>query len=281
MGHFNALVLIRGAGDLGSGVAYRLVKSGFPVVMTELPAPLLARTTVSYGNAVSYNTALVEGIEARKVTAADALPLLANGIIPIIVDPGKDTIRVLNPAVVVDARVAKINIDTTLDDAPLVIALGPGFTVGIDCHAVIETNRGHDLGRVLWHGSAQPNTGIPGNIGGKETDRILRAPAEGTIWQIVNIGEYVKTGELLARVGDLPVYAPFDGVLRGMIDSDVRVKPGMKIGDVDPRARRENCFTISDKSLAIGGGVLEAILSAPQMEERLASARPGMAERSC
>src|SRR5262249_50088504 len=136
-------------------------------------------------------------------------------------------------------------------------------------------------GRVLWKGSAQPNTGVPGNIGGKDLDRVLRAPAEGTIWQIVNIGEYVKTGAILARVGDLPVYAPFDGVLRGMIDSDVQVRPGMKIGDLDPRATRENCFTISDKSLAIGGGVLEAVLSAPQIADRLTPVRSGMAERPC
>src|SRR5579859_745283 len=253
MGHFNALVLIRGAGDLGSGVAYRLVKSGFPVVMTELPAPLLVRTTVSYGNAVSYNTVIVEGIEAHKATVDEVPALLAKSIIPVIVDPGKDTIGLLKPPVVVDARVAKTNLDTAFDDAPLVVALGPGCTAGVDCHAVVETNRGHDLGRVIWQGSAQPNTGLPGSIGGKEAERVLRAPTDGTIWQIVNIGEYVKSGTILARVGDLPIYAPFDGVLRGMIDSDVLVSRGMKIGDIDPRAKRKFCFTISDKSLAIGG----------------------------
>ncbi len=264
MGRFNALVLIRGAGDLGSGVAYRLIKAGFPVAMTELAAPLLVRTTVSYGNAISYNATIVEGIEARKVTVDEAQPLLVQGIIPVIVDPGKETIHRLNPTVVIDARVAKTNIDTTIQDAPLVIALGPGFTAGVDCHAVIETNRGHNLGRVLWQGGAEPNTGVPGSIGGKETERVLRAPTEGTVWGIVNIGEYVKRGTLLARVGGvggLPVYAPFDGVLRGLLDSDVTVTAGMKIGDIDPRAKREYCFTISDKSLAIGGGALEAVLS--------------------
>jgi xanthine dehydrogenase accessory factor len=167
----------------------------------------------------------------------------------------------LAPSVIVDARVAKYNIDTTIHDAPLVIALGPGFTAGVDCHAVIETNRGHDLGRVIWHGSAEPNTGVPGSVGGKTVDRVLRAPIDGTVTQIALLGQRVKGSQLLALVNGEPVYAPFDGVLRGIIDNDVAVKKGMKIGDLDPRAKREYCFTISDKSLAIGGGVVEAVMS--------------------
>ncbi len=196
-------------------------------------------------------------------------PFLDEGTIPVIIDPGKDSIAALRPAVVIDARVAKINLDTRIDDAPLVIALGPGFTAGVDCHAVIETNRGHKLGRVFWEGSAEPDTGIPGSVAGKESERVLRAPADGIVTPVVMIGEYVKAGTLIARVGDAPVTAPFDGVLRGLVDNDIPVTAGLKIGDVDPRAKREYCFSISDKSLAIGGGALEAIFSAPQIRPLL------------
>ena len=163
---------------------------------------------------------------------------------------------------------AKRNTGTHLDDAPLVVALGPGFTVGVDCHAVIETNRGHTLGRVLWHGSAEPDTGTPGElpgVGGK-TSRVLRAPIGGHVEPLAKIGDHVRAGDLLAVVrgpqGETgEVRAPFDGVLRGLIHPHVAVEAHMKIGDVDPRAAREHCFTVSDKSLAIGGGVLEAVLS--------------------
>jgi xanthine dehydrogenase accessory factor len=266
---FKALVLIRGAGDLGSGVAYRLVKAGFPVVMTELAVPMLVRTTVSYGACVTNRTVVVEGIMARQSTVEEAPTLIDQGMIPVIVDPEGQMIATLKPAVVVDARVAKVNIDTTLNDAPLVIALGPGFTAGIDCHAVIETNRGHHLGRVIWQGSAEPDTGKPARVEGKESERVLRAPHDGLITQVAVIGDFVKAGAVIAKVGDTPIRAPFDGVIRGLIDIETYVTAGIKIGDLDPRAKREHCFTISDKSLAIGGGVLEAVLSAPQVRPLL------------
>src|SRR5258708_2883520 len=260
MPFFDALVLIRGAGDLGSGVAFRLFKAGFPVAMTELANPLLVRTTVSFGSAVLNRSAIVEGITARCATQEQVAPFLDEGVIPVIIDPGKDSIAILRPAVVIDARVAKVNLDTRMDDAPLVIALGPGFTAGVDCHAVVETNRGHKLGRVFWEGSAEPNTGIPRSVAGKESERVLRAPVNGIVTQVQMIGEYVKAGSVVARVGDMPVTAPFDGVLRGLVDGDVQVTAGLKIGDVDPRAKREYCFSISDKSLAIGGWRLEAVV---------------------
>ncbi len=266
---FDVLVLIRGAGDLGSGVAYRLVKAGFPVVMTELATPLLVRTTASYGPAVSYNTVVVEGITAQAATADQVTDLVSQGIIPVLVDPEGRSIQALHPPVVVDARVAKANLGTTIDDALLVIGLGPGFTAGADCHAVIETNRGHHLGRVIWQGTAEADTGLPARLNGKEAERVLRAPHDGELTQAIAVGDLVKAGDVIARVGNTPIVAPFDGVLRGLMDAPIHVTAGLKIGDIDPRAKREHCFTISDKSLAIGGGVVEAVLSAPQIRRLL------------
>ena len=265
MALFDVLALIRGAGDLGSGVAYRLIKAGFPVVMTELDKPLLVRTTVSFGMAVSYNTAIVEGITAHVATPGEIPARLAEGTITVVIDPEGEAIRALRPPIVIDARVAKVNLGTTIADAPLVVALGPGFTAGVDCHAVVETNRGHYLGRVFWAGSAEPDTGLPARLNGKEGDRVLRAPHDGELVEVVPVGGFVKAGEVIARVDKTPIIAPFDGVVRGLIDNPTHVTAGLKIGDLDPRAKREHCFTISDKSLAIGGGVVEAVLSAPQI----------------
>src|SRR5258708_29563566 len=179
MPFFDALVLIRGAGDLGSGVAFRLFKTGFPVVMTELANPLLVRTTVSFGAAVLNNSAIVEGITARCATHADVTAFLDEGVIPVIVDPGKDSIAILRPAVVLDARVAKVNLDTRIDDAPLVIALGPGFTAGGGFHWVIERKRGDQRGRGFWEGGAEPRTGSPGSVAGTESWRVLRPASAG------------------------------------------------------------------------------------------------------
>src|SRR5258707_13015677 len=205
---FNVLVLIRGAGDLGSGAAYRLVRAGFRVVMTELANPTLVRTTVSYGSCVLNRTVVVEGIEAQVGTPETVREMIDQGMIPVIIDPGRKSIEALRPVVVVDARVAKKNIDTTIKDAPLVVALGPGFTAGVDCHAVIETNRGHNLGRVMWEGSAEPDTGVPGSVDGKGADRVLRAPCDGVITQFVLIGERVKAGPGLGGRGTAPGAAP-------------------------------------------------------------------------
>ncbi len=175
----------------------------------------------------------------------------------------------LQPRVVVDARMVKRNPGTTLDDAPLVIALGPGYTAGVDCHAVVETNRGHDLGRVIEEGSARPNTGVPGNVGSKTASRVLRASRAGHVEAQASIGDFIEVGQTIATVAGEAVIAPFSGVLRGLIHQRVLVRPGMKIGDLDPRARRENCFTVSDKALAVGGGVVEAVLAAPQIRPYL------------
>jgi xanthine dehydrogenase accessory factor len=261
------LVFIKGAGDLASGVGLRLHRAGFPVVMTETPAPLAVRRRVAFAQAVFDGICRVEEVTGRRCDVGHVQSVLEDGALPVLVDPQAHSLVQLRPPVLLDAIMAKRNTGTRMDDAPLVVALGPGFTVGRDCHAIIETNRGHGLGRVLWHGSAEPDTGTPGElpgIGGKAS-RVLRAPAAGHVEAMVEIGDRVAGGQVLAVVRGLDgavseVPAPFAGVLRGIVHPSVAVTQGMKIGDVDPRAERQHCFTVSDKSLAIGGGVLEAIL---------------------
>jgi xanthine dehydrogenase accessory factor len=259
----NHPILLRGGGDLATGVAYRLHHAGFPVIVTELPQPLVVRRRVALATAVLEGESTVETLRAIRVDMpAEAWTLAATGIIPVLVAaeiPAEWTDD-HRPAAVVDARMAKRNIDTTIDQAPLVIALGPGFTAGVDCHAVIETNRGHRLGRVIWRGAAEPNTGTPGIVAGKGRERVLRAPVAGIVSWRVDIGNRVSEGEVIGHVGGRGLIAPFDGVARGLITPGTTVPSGLKIGDVDPRDDASAAFTISEKALAIGGGVLEAVL---------------------
>ncbi len=254
------LVVIKGAGDLASGVAYRLLRSGFPIVMTELPQPTVVRRTVSFAQAVFDGSADVEGLRARLVGPDEADGVARAGEIAVVVDPCGGVVARLRPAILVDAIVAKRNTGTALGDAPVTVALGPGFVAPRDVRAVVETNRGHRLGRVILDGSAEPDTSVPAQVDGHGAERVLRAPAAGPFVGLRAIGDQVESGEVLGYVGNAAVRAPFDGCLRGLIQTGVSVEPGMKIGDVDPRAKREHCFTISDKALAIGGGVLEAVL---------------------
>lgn len=260
-------ILLRGGGDLATGVAWRLHHAGFPVVVTELPNPLVVRRRVALATAALEGEITVESLRAVRVETPDeAWTLAATGVIPVLVAP--DISLLLNSSlvtrhpslIVIDARMAKRNIDTRITDALLVIALGPGFTAGIDCHAVIETNRGHRLGRVIWRGAAEANTGTPGLVAGKGRERVLRAPVAGVASWRVEIGDRVREGERLGDVAGQPVVAPFDGVVRGLIAPGTAVPAGLKIGDIDPRDDISAAFTISDKALAIGGGVLEAVL---------------------
>ena len=263
------VVLIKGAGDLGSGVAYRLRRCGFAVVMTELAQPFCVRRAVCFAEAIYARETIIEGIRARRVdTLAETLATLAAEAIPILVTPPADLLRALKPAVAVDAIMAKTNTGTHAADAALVIALGPGFTAGQDCHAIVETHRGHTLGRVLWQGQALADTGTPGPIEGYTATRVLRAPISGYVTPLHDIGERIKSGEIIARVDPkpgsdegVPVRALFPGVLRGLVHPSREVEAGRKIGDLDPRGDASHCFTISEKSLAVAGGVLEAILS--------------------
>lgn len=265
------LVLIRGGGDIATGVAYRLHKAGFPIVVLELERPLVIRRTVALATAVLQSTAQVEDLHAQLAhTFEEAIQIAQTGIIPVVVAPQLDNCQssIVNYQLsIVDARLAKRNIDTTITQAPLVIALGPGFTAGVDCHAVIETMRGHSLGRVIWDGSALPNTGTPGIIAGKGKERVLRAPADGKVNWRLEIGNLVSEGDMIGEVAGQAVMSPFAGVIRGLIAPGTAVPQGLKIGDVDARQDVAACFTISDKALAIGGGVLEAILTKMNQSE--------------
>jgi len=255
------LVIIKGAGDLASGTAHRLVRSGFPVVMLEIPEPTVIRRTVSFAEAVFGGKITVEGITAVLAQSPDqVIEVVRSGQIPVLVDPAWHSIKVLRPKVVVDAIIAKENLGTGLHEAPVVIGLGPGFTAGSDVHAVVETQRGHNLGRVLLRGSAAPNTGVPGSIAGFTGERLLRSPGRGVLSACKEIGDYVEKGETVAMVGTMPVVAAISGIVRGMLKSGIAVKEGMKFGDIDPRGIADSCLTISDKARAVAGGVLEAMM---------------------
>jgi xanthine dehydrogenase accessory factor len=256
------LVVIKGAGDLASGIALRLHHSKIDVVMTDLPVPLAVRRTVAFSEAIRLGSTKVEDVKAERADNAEQVrDCLARGVIPVLADPDADIIKELKPEVVVDAIMAKKNIGTKIDDAPMVIAVGPGFTAGFDCHAVIETKRGHTLGRVIREGSAIPNTGVPGNIGGQTVNRLIKASADGIFHPERNIGDIVREGDRVGNVDGVPVYAATGGMIRGLLQDGVPVTKGLKSGDVDPRGESADYTTVSDKALAIGGGVLEAVMS--------------------
>ncbi len=264
----DTLIAVKGAGDLATGVIHRLVRSGFAVMATELAQPTVLRRTVAFAEAVALGEMTVEGVTARLVTSTeDIREAIGKGIVPVVVDPDGLVLKQMRPTVLVEATLSKYNSGVTMQDAPIVIALGPGYEAGKDVHAVIETNRGHNLGRVYLHGFAEPNTGVPGAIGGYAGERLLRAPCAGMLYGVRQIGDAVEAGETVAVVKEMegtsevtPVIAAIAGILRGLVRDGLPVSTGMKVGDVDPRAVREHCFTISDKSRAIAGGVLEAVL---------------------
>lgn len=254
-------IVIKGAGEMASGVAVRLYRAGFRnIVMLETARPLAVRRAVSFCEAVHDGRQEVEGVAAVLLDGFEALDeVWRAGFLAVAVDPEWALLRRLSPRVSVDAVVAKRNLGTRLDEAPLVVALGPGFTAGIDAHCVVETNRGHNLGRVFSAGAAEPNTGVPGNIGGFTVERVLRAPNDGRVEGCRPIGDMVDAGDVVCTVGGTPVCAHIAGVVRGCIRQGTEVARGMKLGDVDPRGRREYCFTVSEKARALGGAVLEAI----------------------
>lgn len=255
------LALIRGAGDLGTAVGRRLHVCGFSVVHLEVPRPTVIRRSVAFASAVFEGRATVEGVTALLARNVSQIPsILDEDRVAVLVDPDASSLYVLDPVVVVDAILAKRNTGTRRAMAPHVVALGPGFTAGADVHAVVETCRGHDLGRVIASGAAQPDTGIPGMIDGAGAERVLRAPAGGVFRPHRLIGERLRSGELVAEVGGRPVRTPLEGVLRGVLYPGLEVHQGQKVADVDPRGERAHCFTISDKANAVAGGVLEAVL---------------------
>ena len=266
-----ALILIRGGGDLASGVALRLYHAGLKVIISELPQPLAVRRLVSFAEAVYTGQVTVEGVTARLIKRKRIQATLDAGEIPVIVDPDAFILTKLLMPIVIDSRLTKRPPARLPVDVPLHIGLGPGFHAGKDCHAVIETRRSHTLGRVYWDGAPQPDSGQPEG----DPRRVLRAPVEGQLIGHVQIGAHLEEGDLIAEVQSpsdgrtSQITSPFKGVLRGLIHPGLHVTAGLKIGDVDPRDDPSLCDLVSDKALAIGGGVLEAILSKGELRASL------------
>lgn len=255
------LVLIKGAGDIASGIALRLHRAGLKIIMTDLPWPTSIRRSVCFSEAIRQGECRVE--ELKAVYAAgpeEALKAANDNMAAVLSDPQARCLKDIKPDVLIDAILAKRNTGTSIDDAPVVIGIGPGFTAGEDCHAVIETLRGHFLGRAIYEGSAAENTAIPGYIGGFAGERVLRAPADGIFKTRLKIGDMVKAGDVAGTVDGVPMVCTIDGALRGLLADSTPVHKGMKAGDVDPRGEAAYCRFASDKALAVGGGALEAIL---------------------
>jgi len=260
----NHLCLLRGGGDLATGVALRLHRAGFPVAVCELAHPLVVRRAVAVASTLfdPGGRASIEGMEARRVTGVREIQgVAATGVVPVLISSNLPPATRLARSVVVDARLLKQNPDTTLNDASFVVALGPGYTAGVDCHAVVETLRGPDLGRVIYTGAAASDTGMPGNVGGRCAERVLRAPVDGAASWVRTLGDRVVVDEVLGWVGESPVVATVEGTIRGLIADGTRVSAGTKVGDIDPRGDEVAIDRVSDKALAVGGGVLEAVLT--------------------
>lgn len=256
------VIAFKGAGEMATGIAHRLFRSNLTrIFMMETAHPLAVRRTVSFCEAVYDRRCEVEGVKAGRAEGPDRIPVLwKRGEIPVIVDPAWQSIETLRPHVVIDAVIAKKNLGTRMDDALLTLALGPGFHAGRDVHAVIETNRGHNLGRVIYRGAPEPNTGIPGAIDGIAGERVLRTPRRGRFTPRVSIGDMVKKGQAVADVAGVPVAAGTDGMVRGLLRDGAGVVPGQKAGDIDPRGEDAFYDRISEKARALGGAVLEAVL---------------------
>lgn len=263
-------IYIRGGGDLASGVAARLFRAGWRVAIAETAQPLAVRRSVAFAEAVYSGRTIIEGIPGIKTSSTDeAVKVMESGAVAVLVDPRATTLGKLCPDVMVDARMLKQPPDIGISAAPLVIGLGPGFEAGRTCHAVIETKRGHTLGRVIWEGSAEMDSGVPESVGAYQCERVLRAPADGIVSECREIGSVVQEGEVVASVSGVVVTASFTGVVRGIVHEGLYVEKGLKIGDIDPRCDPALCTMISDKALAVGGGVLEAILSTLPLRKKL------------
>ena len=258
----DVIVLVKGAGEMASGISHRLTRCRFKVCMTEIPEPHAVRREVSFCEAIHDGEKTVEGLTAVVASSYEQIvEAWRENYIPIIIDPEATIKDVLNPAVLVDAILAKKNLGTRITDAPLVIGVGPGFYAGKDVHLVVESNRGHNLGKAISRGEAEGNTGIPGVIAGFSIERVLRAPRDGTLHANKHIGDVVEVGDVIGSVEGMPIQAGIKGVIRGLLRDGTTVWKGMKAGDIDPRGIKGHCYTISDKARAVGGGVLEAILS--------------------
>jgi xanthine dehydrogenase accessory factor len=255
------VILIRGAGEMATGIAHRLASCHFQVCMTETSNPQAVRREVAFSEAVFDLEKEVEGITAKRVESIGRISeVWREGKIPILIDPEAKVKDFLKPDVLIDATLAKKNLGTKITDAPLVIGLGPGFHTEKDVHLVIETNRGHDLGRIISNGEAEPNTGIPGAIGGYTEERVIRAPKGGQFNALKKVGDDVRANEKVGIIENMAVQSRIAGVIRGLLRDGTEVWKGMKLGDVDPRGIKAHCYTISDKARTISGGILQALL---------------------
>ncbi len=264
------LILLRGGGDLASGIAIRLARIGLPPVITELPKPMAVRRLVSFCQAVYDGEIQIEEITAKLCTnTEDVYQHLSKGQIPVLVDPPAACRSELKPNVIIDCRMTKQPPDLKMDAASFIIGVGPGFIAGENCHAAVESKRGHYLGRVIWSGASEPDTGEPESVASHQSDRVLRAPVDGIFNTHVEIGSFVKSGMTIADVNGIPIKAVFDGYLRGLLHNGLRVPKGLKVGDVDPRLDPAACHLVSDKALSIGGGVLEALFTRPEIREQI------------
>ena len=263
------LVLIRGGGDLATGVALRLIRSGLRVVVTEIAQPLAVRRTVAFAEAIYNGETSVEGMTAHRIPdptdSFSILMVLGKQQVPVLVDPDCSSAKTLHPPVIVDARMAKRAPEAIGYSPVMYIGLGPGFEAGVNCQAVIETRRGPMLGRVYWRGGPEPDTGQPDG----DPARVLRAPADGEFIAHTEIGCHLVVGQVIAEGAGQLVTAPFPGVLRGLLHPGMIVKEGLKVGDIDPRDDPRVCQFVSDKSLSVGGGILEAILHHSELHAQL------------
>ena len=265
----NDLIIVRGGGDLATGTIHRLWSAGFKVLVLETNAPAAIRRQVSVCDAVYAGSTIIEGMKASLISDISKIEdTFIKGEVPVLIDPEGRCIDALKPGVLVDGIMAKKNLGTTIDMAPMTIALGPGFEAGVDVTYVIETKRGHDLGRIISSGFAAKNSGIPGNIGGYTSERVIKAPKEGRFVSIRDIGSIVEKGEKIAEIiaedeSTTPVQTEIAGILRGILKSGYEVTEGFKVADVDPRIEElKNCYTISDKARCIAGSVLELCVKA-------------------
>ncbi len=264
-----SIILIRGGGDLATGVALRLIRSGLRVVVTEIAQPLAVRRTVAFAEAIYAGEITIEGITAHRIPdptdSFRILMVLGKQQVPVLVDPDCSSAKILHPSVIVDGRMTKRAPEPIGYSPLLYIGLGPGFEAGLNCQAVIETRRSHLLGRVYWRGGSDPDTGRPDG----DPQRVLRAPADGEFIAHAEIGQHLEAGQVIAEIAGQAITAPFAGILRGLLHSGLTVTRGLKIGDIDPRDDPRLCQFVSDKALSVGGGVLEAILSRPELRSQL------------
>jgi xanthine dehydrogenase accessory factor len=263
-------VLVRGGGDLASGVILRLARAGWVVLVTEIAQPLAVRRLVSFSQAIYEGEVVIEGVTGCKVNTPEETTIaFSQAKVAVTIDPDGQSLSWFDPDVIVDARMSKQDVVSIMGANPLVIGLGPGFEAPRNCHAVVETKRGPFLGRVFWQGSAEKDTGIPDMVDGFQTERVLRAPNDGTLNAFVEIGAEIKKGDPIAEIDGVKIVAPFSGVLRGLLQPGLFVQRNMKIGDLDPRSDPQLCRLVSDKALAVGGGVVEAILGYPTIRKRV------------